>query len=206
MRDEGGKYSRTKPWIFSDHFQYHDRGPSEHDPPDREVNLFLCESTAYERLKAKGLCERGVVPDFYGTITNIQPALWPSLHMFLGDKLPPNAVLIEYVPNIQPIDLSNFSLQYLREFGHVLEEIHRAGILHGDPKPRNMVVSWDQGRVLWIDFDSAQTFSESLSTRQRTWIKEEDEMMEYFVEALVCLHRLCATLIDSVPGARLRGR
>lgn len=147
-----------------------------------------------------------MIPDFYGTITNIQAALWPSLHMFLGDKLPPNAVLIKYIPNMQLIDLSNFLLQYLREFGHVLKEIHRAGVLHGDPKPRNMMISGDQGRVLWIDFDSAQTFSGSLSTRQRTWIEEENEMIEYFVEALVCLHRLCATLINSVPGARLRGR
>ncbi|KGO78260.1 hypothetical protein PITC_036280 [Penicillium italicum] len=163
---------------------YHDRGPSEHDPPDQEVNLFVCESTAYWRLKAKGLCDRGVVPDFYGTITNIQPTLWPSLQMFLGDKLSPNAILIEYIPNMQPIDLDNFSSQYLRELSQKLEDIHLAGVLHGDPKPRNMMISRDQGRVLWIDFDSAQTFSESLSTRQRTWIEEENEMMHYFAKAL----------------------
>lgn len=38
------------------------------------------------------------------------------------------------------------------------------------------------------------------------WIEEENEMIEYFVEALVYLHRLWATLIDSVLGARLQER
>ncbi|KAL3259676.1 hypothetical protein ABHI18_005185 [Aspergillus niger] len=79
---------------------YHDRGPSEFDPPDREVNLFVAQSTAYQRLKSKEFCNRGVIPDSYGIIRNIQPALWPGFGMFLGDKLPPNAILIEYIPNM----------------------------------------------------------------------------------------------------------
>ncbi|KAJ5341356.1 hypothetical protein N7541_010480, partial [Penicillium brevicompactum] len=141
---------------------YHDRASSEHDSPDQEVNLFICESTAYRRLKAKGLCDRGVIPDFYGTITNIQPTL----------------------KCLFPMNLDNFSSQYLRELAHILEDIHLAGVLHGDPKPRNMMISRDRGKALWIDFDSAQTFSESLTTRQRAWIEEENEVVDYFVEAL----------------------
>lgn len=138
-------------------------------------------------MKAKGLCKRGVVPDFYGTVTKMQPTLWPSLTMFLEDKLPPNAVLIEYIPNMQPIGLSNFSQHYLDQLRDILHDIHKAGILHGDPKPRNMVISPGEGdKVLWIDFDSAQTFSEdSLSPRQETWVKEEIEMVDFFVDALV---------------------
>lgn len=135
-----------------------------------------------------------MVPDFYGTITNIQPDVWSELHMFLGDKLPPNAVLIVYVPNIQPIDLSNFSLQYLREFTQILKDIHLAGILHGDPMPRNMVVSKDQGRVLWIYFDSAQTFTETPSARQKLWIEEENEMVDYFVKALVSSEQMLCSI------------
>lgn len=115
----------------------------------------------------------------------LQPSLWPDLHTFLGDKLPPNAILIKYVPKMRPIDLSNFSSQCLRELRLILENIHLAGVLHGDPKPKNMMITRDQGRVLWIDFDSVQTFSESLTTRQEMWIKEEVEMMVYFVKALV---------------------
>lgn len=107
------------------------------------------------------------------------------MHTFLSDKLPPNAILIEYVPNMQPMNLSNSSLRYLRKPSQTLEDIHLAGILHGDLMLRNMMISGHQGRVLWIDFDSAQTFSETLSARQKTWIQEENEMMDYFVKALV---------------------
>ncbi|ODM21102.1 hypothetical protein SI65_04155 [Aspergillus cristatus] len=165
---------------------YHDRGPSDYDPSDLEVNLFVCESTAYRRMKANGLCEQGVVPDFYGTITKIQPTLWPSLHMFCGDNLPPNAILIEYIPNMKSINLSNFSKDYLDKFRQVLDDIHQAGVLHGDAKPRNMMISQGkQDRVLWIDFDSAQTFSEGcLSQRQERWVQEENELVDYFIEAL----------------------
>lgn len=50
-----------------------------------------------------------------------------------------------------------------------------------------MICSGEQERVLWVDFDSSQTFSESdgLSPRQATWIEDEVEMVDYFVEALV---------------------
>ncbi|PWY64404.1 hypothetical protein BO83DRAFT_369340 [Aspergillus eucalypticola CBS 122712] len=167
---------------------YHDREPNELDPPDRIVNLFISESTAYHRLESKGLCQRGVIPNFYGTIRKIQPADWPDLHMFLNDKLPPNAVLIEYIPQLQQIDLSHYSPQRLDKLREILDDIHAAGVLHADPKPRDMMVSVaeEEERVLWIDFDSAQTFTEfvDLSPRQQKWFDKENEMMDYFVNAL----------------------
>ncbi|KAA8646732.1 uncharacterized protein ATNIH1004_005407 [Aspergillus tanneri] len=151
---------------------YHDRRPSEHDSPGCEVNPFVCESSAYRRLKEKGLCKRGVVPDFYGTIVKIQPNLWPSLHMFSADVLLPNAILLEYIPNMRQMDLSIFSEHRLNELNRILHDIHRAGVLHGDPDPRNMMVCpgrcGKQDRVLWIDFDSAQLLSEhNLSPQQK---------------------------------------
>ncbi|GLA28135.1 hypothetical protein AnigIFM63326_005703 [Aspergillus niger] len=175
-----------KPCVLK--VQYHDRGPSEFDPPDREVNLFIAESTAYQRLKSKGFCNRGVIPDFYGTIRNIQPALWPGLSMFLGDKLPPNAILIEYIPNMQAIGLSKYSERRMAKFRRILDDIHEANVLHGDPMPRNMMVSvsGDEERVLWVDFDSAQTFPEDGShPRQKVWVEGEDELVDYFIAALV---------------------
>lgn len=117
--------------------------------------------------------------------------------MFLNDKLPPNAILIEYIPNLQQIDLSNYSPKRLAKFREILDDIHAAGVLHADPKPRNMMVSLSEDdRVLWIDFDSAQTFPEGgdLSPRQRKWVEGEDEMVDYFVDALVRF-RLCATAL-----------
>lgn len=172
--------------------KYHDRGPSAHDPEDREVSLFVCESTAYQWLKSDGLCERRDIPDFYGTLTKIQPTLWPSLSMFHEDNLPPNAILIEYIPNMESISLSNFSKDYLVKFRQILEDIHQAGVYHGDAKPRNMMVSQEEGkedRVLWIDFDSAQTFSteKPLSQKQERWVRWENELVDYFIEALVSL-------------------
>ena len=75
-----------------------------------EHEIFICESTAYRRLKERGLCDKGFVPQFYGTVEKIQPKLWkPHLDMFLKDKLLPNAILIEYIPHMEMIDLPNFS-------------------------------------------------------------------------------------------------
>ncbi|PYI04444.1 hypothetical protein BO78DRAFT_449844 [Aspergillus sclerotiicarbonarius CBS 121057] len=150
---------------------YHDRGKSKWDPIDREINLFLCESTAYQRLKQKGFCKRGV----------------PDLHMFFDDKLPPNAILIEYIPDMRKMDLETFSSSNVNRLRDVLLEMHQAKILHGDPMPRNMMVcSGQEGRVLWIDFDSAQTFAEdeALTVGQEKWVEEEVEMMDYFVQGL----------------------
>lgn len=52
-----------------------------------------------------------------------------------------------------------------------------------------MMVQMDTDRVLWIDFDRAQTlFSEegpSITEEQKQWIQEEDEMMGEFVQFLV---------------------
>lgn len=63
-------------------------------------NPFLCESNAYIRLKERGLCTQGIVPDFLGIIENIDPnncnKEWaPRLNRFREDELLPNAVLIE---------------------------------------------------------------------------------------------------------------
>lgn len=179
--------------------------PSEFDPPDREINLFVSESTAYHRMQLKGLCEKGVIPDFYGTIRNIQPSCWSDLDMFLRDRLPPNAILIEYIPNLQSINLSNYSEQRLAKLRQILDEIHEANVLHGDPMPRNMMVSLgEQDRVHWLDFDSAQTFPEGgdRSPKQERWMKEEVELLDYFVDALVSSRVLAMDLADSLAGSR----
>lgn len=131
--------------------------------------------------------------------------------MFLADEQRPNGVVVEYIPHMQRIDLSTFSAQRLVGLRRILADVHAAGVLHGDPNPRNMMVvspvsfsssgesqGESQGeagagagqthdKVLWIDFDAAQTFEEDvpLTSRQEMWFKQEVEMMEYFVEQLV---------------------
>ncbi|CAI7641486.1 unnamed protein product [Penicillium manginii] len=168
--------------------KYHNFHPSAASFPDCEVSTYHRELAAYRRLKAEGFCERRVIPDFYGTIKNIDPSHWPYLWKFVDDELPPTAILIEYAPNMHRIDLSNFSPQNMQILRETLAEMHSVGVLHGDAETRNMVVSKDpttnQDRALWLDFDRAHTFSECLSERQESWMKEEMERMDYFVQYL----------------------
>lgn len=109
--------------------------------------------------------------------------------MFVDDELPPTAILIEYVPNMHKIDLSNFSPQNVQTLRETLAEMHLAWVYHGDAETRNMMVSKDPGtnqdRALWLDFDRAETFSECPSEREKSWMKREMDRMDYFVQALV---------------------
>lgn len=167
--------------------QYRTRAKSDAENPLIEHNIFVCESRAYRRLKDRGLCDKGFVPQFYGTIEQIQPKSWrPHLDMFLQHELLPNAILIEYIPNMQMMDLRTFSTNRLHKLANILKEIHAAKVLHRDPYPRNMmVVPGDPDRVLWIDFDRAQTYSGPLTPRQQEWFEFEVELMKEFVEGLV---------------------
>jgi hypothetical protein len=111
------------------------------------------------------------------------------LDMFLDDPWPPNAVLIEYVADMYQMDLSTFSKSRLASLRAILGEIHDAKIYYGDAYPRNMmVVSGKPDRVLWIDFNSAQTLPENdlLTPRQQKWMVREIQRMDHFVNGLVC--------------------
>lgn len=164
---------------------------SDADPPDREIDTFTCESSAYRRLKENGVCQQGVVPDFYGVIEQIDPTLphWQQhLRKFLNDKLRPNAVLMEYIPNMRQIDLSTFSEATVTRLPAIVREIHRVGVYHGDMYPRNMMVQEGSHRVLLIDFDRAQTLSVDLglsTLRQRQLMEREERMINWFIENLV---------------------
>ncbi|EEP76848.1 predicted protein [Uncinocarpus reesii 1704] len=158
-------------------------------PPNRETNIFICESTAYRRLKAKRLYEKGLVPDFYGEMENLDPDLWrPHLDSFLRDELRPCAVVLEYIPKLQKMQLSNFSEARAAEFRAIFLEIQQAHVYHGDPYPRNMMVSYASKpeRCLWIDFDRAQTYSEGeLTPRQKELMGEEIALVDNFFEDAV---------------------
>ena len=109
--------------------------------------------------------------------------------MFHNDELPPSAVLIEYIPDMQSLDLSNFSVMRMAKFRRILDSIHRAKVSHGDPYPRNMMLQLgDRERLLLIDFDRADTFPEdtALSSKGEELISWEVAMMNYLAVALVC--------------------
>ncbi|EEH18017.2 hypothetical protein PABG_00580 [Paracoccidioides brasiliensis Pb03] len=57
-----------------------------------------------------------------------------------------------------------------------IQEIHGAGVRHRDPKPRNMmIVKGDSERVVWIDFDRAETYNLPVTDEQKRLLDEEEE-------------------------------
>lgn len=108
--------------------------------------------------------------------------------MFDEDNKPLNAVLIEYIPGLEMIDLSNYSMHYLDEFRQILCDMHLARVYHGDSYPRNMMICREQNRVLWMDFEFSETFPETstLTKEQTGWFKNEMARMNCFIKALVC--------------------
>jgi serine/threonine protein kinase len=112
---------------------------------------------------------------------------------------------MEYVPNMHEIDLSTFSEERVAKLRTILRSIHEVAVCHCDPYPRNMMVQIDTDRVLWIDFDSAQTFTPgSIPERQQQWMVDEDLMVTQFVDALVSLLNITALhLIDLSLDTRL---
>src|SRR5271156_6562794 len=102
--------------------------------------------------------------------------------MFLDESWSPNAVLIEYVADMHQMDLSTFSKSRLASLRAILGEFHEAKVFHGDADPRNMmvVVSGKPDRVLWIDFDTAQTLPKNkpLTQRQQGWMELEIQRMD----------------------------
>ena len=108
--------------------------------------------------------------------------------IFRKDKSPLNAVLIGYIPDLEIMDLSNFSTQYFDDSLQTLSQIHLAGILHGDPYPGNFMISRERNRVIWIDFELSTIFpkTSTLTKRENGWFKSEIGLVNGFIKALVC--------------------
>lgn len=172
-------------------YQFHYQDLTDAPDIDRDLDLFRCESRAYARLKGHGLCEKGHIPDFYGVIKDIDPQSWgweQHFECFIEDLKRPNAILIEYIPNMRMIDLSNFSEERVQKLRDILTEIHSASVYHADHYPRNMMVQNDSNRVLWIDFDRAQTFNpDSITPEQQEWMEFEGLYIDEYVCEIVRL-------------------
>lgn len=65
---------------------------------------------------------------------------------------------MEYIPDLEEINLDTYTEDRVRAVRDILHKTHEAHIYHGDVYPRNMRVQLGTGRVVWIDFDKAQTF------------------------------------------------
>ncbi|KAI2719515.1 hypothetical protein CBS147333_3405 [Penicillium roqueforti] len=138
--------------------------PDTCESPFTTRDLFKNESRSYSRLKAGGFCELRSVPDFYGVVENIDLMAkgWqPQLKEFYDETLPEgldleglnltarlNGILMEYIPDLNMIDISNYTEQRAQRLKQLLAEIHKAGILHNDTYLRNMLIQGDSDRVL----------------------------------------------------------
>lgn len=111
----------------------------------------------------------------------------PHLDAFLDDEYLPSAIFIEYIPGMEMLDIETCTEPRFNNIIQGIKEIHKALVEHGDPKPRNiMVFKDDPERVVWIDFDRADTFDEdSITERQRQRLDEEEQMVSELVDCLV---------------------
>ena len=84
--------------------------------------------------------------------------------------------------------IDNYSRKRAEGFMHLIQEIHKAGVVHDDVYPHNMVVfDDDPERVMWIDFDRAQVDDGSFYTPEsiQRLVKEDDALVRAVCRAVV---------------------
>jgi len=172
-------------------------GESEHRKFMRsfERDWYRCERNAYLRLQARGLCDKGAVPRFRGFIDVLDVQEWhPHLRGFRHNEIAPSAIFLEYVPDIQPISLELCTPRRLQQLVKAIDALHKAGILHDDIAPRNMMVTpGNEERVMWIDFDRAQTWDTAAMTEmQRQALWSEACLVQDFTSRVVSVSDLDA--------------
>ena len=148
----------------------------------------MLETTAYTRLKDRGLCDRGIVPNFLGSMRKFDPsACLPHLKMFLDDEYLPNAIFLEYITGVEMITLENYTQQRMDNIISGIQQIHKTLVRHRDPKPRNMmVVIGTAERVVWVDFDRAETYDEhKITSEQEQLIRNEEQIVVDIGDCLV---------------------
>lgn len=169
--------------------KHHGRGPPKYyEPQDRELDIHILESTAYRRLKERDLCDRGVIPHFFGTMRKFDPSsCQPHLRHFVEDEYPPSAIFMEYIPGLEMITLENYTEKRVANLLDAIRQIHKAFVRHKDVKPRNMMVVKDTpDRVIWLDFDRAETYDEDqITDEQVEGLKEEEQIMMEFSSFMV---------------------
>ncbi|KMP03553.1 hypothetical protein CIRG_03245 [Coccidioides immitis RMSCC 2394] len=141
------------------------------------------ESTAYPSFeRARNIVSNGIVPSILLAPCSslIQSHASPYLRTFVIDEYPPSAIFLEYIPNLEMLGLNNYTQARMNKFLEGIREIHKALVEHGDPKPRNMlIVKDDPERVVWIDFNRANTYDEHrITDRERAFLDEEEETVE----------------------------
>ena len=122
---------------------------------------YVREVNAYRFLYHYGVPAQGVVPNVMGTIPTItkkklDDILQDSIPDNITITLPASAVLLEYLDKAQRASSANMTHALAAEALRGLRLIHNAHVLHGDAEARNILVYPETGKVVWLDFSSAE--------------------------------------------------
>jgi len=129
--------------------------------------MFQSESRAYANLLHYQHHTAGLVPHCYGIVQiPDSKSIFPEFadlpygddpwEPFREDPVPPKALLLEYIPDVEELALHNLSREVVDASMHALVCINEAHILHNDFTPNNILVGRD-GRVVIVDFGASNT-------------------------------------------------
>lgn len=108
---------------------------------------------------------------------------WPDMREFQHHEHPPDAILMEFIPNAESIQISNFTQDKIDRLSQILFDFHDVGLLHGDVYPRNMMVvqGTPHDAVFWLDFDSSRLVDREKSDEktEKKFIQERAIMKEF---------------------------
>ena len=112
----------------------------------------------------------------------------PHLAAFQDDKNLPCAIILEYIPGMRDFDTITYTPERWEKAVDGLKMIHEAAILHADLYPKNaMITPENPERVLWIDFDRAESYKLGhLTQKQKEWMNFELECAVDLGNCLVC--------------------
>lgn len=145
------------------------------DGPSRFDN----ERKAYANLIHFGVCADGFAPRCFGWFSlHVDPkAKW--LSPFANDPEPPNAILLEFLPESEQMNVRNITYEVAQNAMLALARVHAAGVLHRDINPRNHLVL-PEGRVVIIDFDTALSWPDKRVNRLELKWESESAWNLYF--------------------------
>lgn len=154
------------------------------------THFYEREVAAYRRLTERGVPQKRLVPSFYGCIEHIHPKDWPNRHKFEDESPdnPLNAILIEYIPGIEPLTFETATPERMDKFGEGMQAIHDAGVLHLDAYARNMMIDPSKpDKAIWLDFDRARVLGDELSERDKLIMWNEQECTLGFGDFVVSI-------------------
>jgi serine/threonine protein kinase len=129
--------------------------------PKQLKGRYTNEVNAYRFLCHYEVPEQGIVPKIFGVFPSINKT---KLGALLGHSIPENApivtpaaaVVMEYIEGAVSPKPENMTPEIARKALRGLRIIHNAHVLHGDAEARNLLIHPKTGKVVWIDFSSAQ--------------------------------------------------